>query len=300
MIRDFSRISKLELVADVRQAIENKRGFALGKIGFSEQFLLGYLPFLKTNPSLIQIKAYEAALRYHCEIQFGVFPTDPDFLKEFARLHTACTQAIDILGLFDAKQEKDLIVNNEIQSKLIFYQQTEPDRSIPEMIEECYLPFLKNKKILFISSFAELLKDRAKKEIFEGVWSEMNKKWFYPENISAIEVPYSYITAAPNKDYTSSIHLYETICEKIDQQDYDIALIGMGSLGLPLAAHVKSKQKVALSLGGHLQVLFGVLGKRWKDDKYWITNYINDSWIEMPVKYHPKDKDILADSGAYW
>ena len=96
------------------------------------------------------------------------------------------------------------------------------------------------------------------------------------------------------------MQLYKSICSEIDKHEFDIVLLGVGALGLPLASYIKSKGKVAISLGGHLQVLFGVAGSRWKGDEYWTTHYINDSWIDVPLKYHPKNKENLTDNGSYW
>jgi hypothetical protein len=297
----LSIISKHQLIQDVKQAIEEKKGFAMGKMGFSEQFILGYLPFLKSNPAILKIKAYETMLKYHCEIQSGVFPTHPDFLKEFAKFYTACAQSIDIIGIFEVEQEKNLIAQNNITAKLIPYQETEPDRSIPEHPSNCYLPFLVNRKILIISPFAKLLKERSQKEIFENVWSKIQKKWFYPLSVEALEIPYSYgSSTATHQKFGTSLNLYQEICKEIDQHEFDVVLMGVGALGFPLASYVKSKGKVAISLGGHLQVLFGVNGSRWKSDEYWNTYYFNDAWIDVPQKYHPKNREGLTDNGAYW
>lgn len=48
--------------------------------------------------------------------------------------------------------------------------------------------------------------------------------------------------------------------QKIDQLDFDVALIGSGGYGLPLAAHVKSLGKQSIHMGGALQILFGIKG----------------------------------------
>ncbi len=295
------KINKQELILDIKQAIDEQKGFALGKMGFSEQFLLGYLPFLRSNPSTIKIRAYESALRYHCEYQFGVFPTDPEFLKHFATIFSDATRSMDILGLFEVEQENELIIQNNLKAKFIPYQDTEPDRSIPESSTNCYLPLFANKKLLYISPFANLLKERSQKEIFENVWDNIKKKWFYPKSISTIEIPYSYGNSrSTHLSYGTSINLYESICTEIDKQDFDVVLMGVGALGFPLASYIKSKKKIALSLGGHLQVLFGIAGSRWKRDSFWNTHYINYSWIDMPNKYHPENKEVLTDNGSYW
>lgn len=294
-------IERIYLIQKIKESVEQNKGFAMGKLGFSEQSLLGYLPFKDTNPSIVKLKTYEAMLRFHCENQFGVFPTNATFLHEFAQFYKHHVQQIDILGLFQAEQEEKVIKENELIAQYIPYQFTEPDRSIPANEKNCYLPFFEGKKILFISPFADLLKSRANKDTFEAVWLSIGKKWFWPSEINAYEIPYSYVTSVnTHKKYTNSMNLFDSICAYIKEVDFDIAFIGAGALGLPIASYIKKQGKIAISLGGHLQVLFGIGGGRWSKDKFWTTNYINEHWIEMPKKYHPENKSFLTDNGAYW
>ena len=208
---------------------------------------------------------------------------------------------MDYLGLFGAEQEIKLINDFRLDSKLLDYRDTEPDRSIPANPELCYLPLFKNKKVLLVASFAALLKERANQNDFENVWCKIGKKWFFPESVSAVEFPYSYVTEVKTHEkFGTSFNLYNHICEQIKNESFDIALIAAGGLGIPLAAFVKSIGRTGLSLGGHLQVVFGVAGKRWKNDQFYNENYINEYWIDMPPSYHPQNKELLADSGAYW
>jgi hypothetical protein len=294
-------INRQELLHDIKQATEENTGFAMGKIGFSEQCILGYIPFLNSNPIGIKVKAYETMLKYHFEIQTGVFPSDPSFMKEFALFYIKQIQQINILGIMQSAQEIELVKTNEIQAKLIPYQLTEPDRSIPSNDNNCYLSIFKGKRILFISPYADLLKYRAQQDIFEQVWKNTNKKWFSPKQCKAIEIPYSYGNSKlTHQTFNNSIELYNYICGEIDKQEFDVALIAAGALALPIAAYIKNKGKIGVSLGGHLQVLFGINGGRWKNDSFWTEHYINENWIDMPKKYHPENKMNLTDNGAYW
>lgn len=293
--------NKSDLIKDLATAVNEKKGFALGKIGFAEQHLLGYLAIIKSNPTSARLHAYEILLRYHCERQFGIFPVERSFLIDFAEKFSNYLLQLDYLGLFGAAQEVKLINDLGIGAKLLNYQDTEPDRSIPANPELCYLHLFKNKRVLLVAPFAALLKERANQDVFENVWRKIEKKWFFPESISAIEFPYSYVTEVKtHQEFGTSLNLYAHICEQIKNESFDIALIAAGGLAIPLAAFVKSIGRVGLSLGGHLQVIFGVAGQRWKNDQFYTENYFNEFWIDMPDSYHPQNKESLTDSGAYW
>ena len=86
--------------------------------------------------------------------------------------------------------------------------------------------------------------------------------------------------------------------QKIEEQDFDIALIAAGAYGLPLAAHVKAIGKKGIHLGGFLQLIFGIRGARWENCQYH-SPLINDNWKfpyqhEYPVNYKK------LDHGSYW
>lgn len=99
--------------------------------------------------------------------------------------------------------------------------------------------------------------------------------------------------------------LYE---KEIDKCDYDICLIGCGAYGFPLAAHVKRMNKKAIHMGGSLQLLFGIIGKRWEDPEYGYIELkkkgcypqlINKYWIRPGMKEKPQNA-IQVESGCYW
>ena len=63
--------------------------------------------------------------------------------------------------------------------------------------------------------------------------------------------------------------------------DYDIALIGCGAYGLPLAAKIKKSGKHAIHMGGMLQGLFGIKCKRFDEapDYENLRCWYNENWI---------------------
>lgn len=287
------------LVAIIKNSIEQNSGFALGKIGFTEQFFLNHPLFMTSQPNLKQLKAYRLVANFHCLRQSGIFPSNLNYLGKFSVFFSDAVGKLDVLGLFGAPLEEVLIEHYQLRAHLVKYRHTEPDRSIPNNMKLCYLPLFENKRILFIAPFGHLLKERANQSIFEGVWRNTGKPWFKPASVDSIEFPYAY-ELQTQKKFGDTFNFYEYICEQICAKDFDIALIAAGGLAIPLASYIKSKNKNAFSLGGHLQVLFGVKGARWKNDPVWVKRYFNEAWVDMPEQYHPQNKNQLTDHGAYW
>lgn len=83
---------------------------------------------------------------------------------------------------------------------------------------------------------------------------------------------------------------------KIDSINYDICLIGCGAYGFPLAAYIKRQGKQAIHVGGALQLLFGIKGRRW-DEMY--QNVYNEYWVR-PSKNETPQTSGNVEGGCYW
>jgi len=89
---------------------------------------------------------------------------------------------------------------------------------------------------------------------------------------------------------------------EIDKIDYDICLIGCGSYGFPLAAHVKRMGKKSVLMGGSLQLLFGIRGKRWEStsysDQYDYSVLMNEHWVR-PCEEEVPNVAKKIEGGCY-
>lgn len=92
---------------------------------------------------------------------------------------------------------------------------------------------------------------------------------------------------------------YDFMCREIDKIDFDIAILGCGGYGMPLASYIKRKGKQAIHLGGGTQYLFGIRSKRADEANAEIVAFYNEYWIR-PL---PEDTPIgfkQIEGGCYW
>ena len=97
--------------------------------------------------------------------------------------------------------------------------------------------------------------------------------------------------------------------DQIGQTDFDICLLGCGAYGFSLAASVKRMGKQAVHLGGALQLLFGIKGKRWEDPQYGVqrwglpegfyVNMFNDHW-KKPDDFTKPANAQQVEGACYW
>ena len=83
--------------------------------------------------------------------------------------------------------------------------------------------------------------------------------------------------------------------------DFDVAILGCGAYGMPLAAMLKEAGKQAIHLGGVTQILFGIKGKRWEEAReyQYIREMMNENWTYPLESEKPKSAQKI-EGNCYW
>ncbi len=77
-----------------------------------------------------------------------------------------------------------------------------------------------------------------------------------------------------------------------------VVLIGCGGLGMILGARLKKKGLICVVMGGALQILFGIKGKRWNEHDT-ISRFYNENWITPKAAEIPPGANLI-ENGCYW
>lgn len=146
--------------------------------------------------------------------------------------------------------------------------------------------YLCSKKILVISPFKEEIDNQLL--VKDKIWNNniLNGEFITYKSVQSIG------GVGPHKDWYES---FDIMCKDISEIDFDIALLGCGSYGLPLASFIRDMGKSAVYVGGGLQLYFGLIGKRWENSDD-IKVFINDYW-KRPNKNKNYEK---VEGGCYW
>lgn len=152
---------------------------------------------------------------------------------------------------------------------------------------------LKGRKVLVVHPFEKTIRYQyeRRKKIFDD-----------PEKLPDMDLSIvkAVQTIGGNADprFKDWFEALDYMTEEVFSKDFDIALVGCGAYGLPLAARIKKAGKVVIHLGGELQLLFGIRGKRWIEDPNH-EKRMNEFWI------HPLPEDVpenyeMVEGGCYW
>ena len=223
------------------------------------------------------------------EMEFisGFFPTTDENLEKFVELYLKITPTIDILGVWSNYYE-DVIVKNYCPTATLV-----PLRSLePYYFTNPWSSTLKNKKVLFIHPF----KDSIEKQFFVRDRLFENKEILPDFELRTIKAIQS--SANSKTEFNTWFDALDYLQEQIVKTDFDVAIIGAGTYGLPLAAFVKSIGKQAIHMGGATQLMLGIKGNRWDKDPI-ISKLYNEYWTR-PFDYEtPKDYKKV-EGGSYW
>jgi hypothetical protein len=124
-----------------------------------------------------------------------------------------------------------------------------------------------------------------------------NKNWFEDCTFDFIQPP---LTLAGNHQGKDWQEYYQPFIELLrSKKDFDIALVAAGGYGMLIANFIyKELNKSVIYIGGALQLFFGVIGKRWFENKE-ILKLVNDDWIR-PNNIDKPNNFTRVEKGCYW
>jgi hypothetical protein len=231
---------------------------------------------------------WDANTMFQMSNNAGFFPATPVMLEQFALMMMEDMKLTDVLGSW-LWQEK--LFHNELSgAKKINLLDLEPYYH-----QNPWSMALRGKKVLVIHPFSESISAQYKKKdlLFAG-------KQILPDfELTTIKAVQS---IANNKtgfeDWFSALQFMK---DQISATDFDVAIIGCGAYGFPLAAHVKRLGKKAVHLGGATQTLFGIRGKRWEEKKehLHVARMINEHWTRPTAKETPEGTQNI-EGACYW
>lgn len=271
----------MEANAYIKELVERKEPFAVCRLGATESFALRTMEFCN-------YKKYDKASKQLC-LWSGFFPCEYEAINKFSGLYKACMKQVDVFGTLKYPLD-DFFVRKYL-----------PDSSRTTILDHIdsvgkpnpWTSCLEGKKVLIVHPFAETIEMQYKKRelIFPG--KNILPK-FHLITYKAIQ------TSAGERDerFSTWFDALDYMTGEIAQIDFDIAILGCGAYGLPLAVRIKEQGRQAVQIGGSLQILFGIKGSRW-DNEPEVSKLYNDAWV-YPKKSETPQTASSVENGCYW
>ena len=152
---------------------------------------------------------------------------------------------------------------------------------------------LAGKRVLVVHPFRKTILSQYEKraQLFPG-------RDILPEFASLTVIQAVQGLAGQDTGYDSWFDALDAMQARMDAADYDVAIIGAGAYGLPLAAHARDTGHAAIQMSGATQLLFGIKGRRW-DDHPVISKLYNPAWVRPDESEGITHKEKV-EGGSYW
>lgn len=220
----------------------------------------------------------------------GFFPIDNGALAQFSDLTNSCIHEIDVLVSW-LNQEGAIDCFRDVPK--VRHLHLEPYWS-----KNPWTEVLKGKKVLVVHPFVETIRSQYEKRKYL-----FKDPRVLPDFQQLITIKAVQSIGGKSESFDTWFDALRYMENQIDQVDYDVALIGCGAYGMPLAAHCKKMGKKAVHMGGALQLLFGIKGGRWENPNYCqefdYSSLFNEYWVYPAAEERPSSADKV-ENACYW
>lgn len=273
------------------ELIKSDQSFFAGRFGFFEMAAMRAYEFEhKDKYDIVMKQIYDCAGFFPYDISLGY-----DFLHEMKKSMTQ----VDVL-LASNELAENYFINHYLPKNVCIGENF--NALHPWEYSNPWSEALAGKKVLVVHPFEESIREQylKREELFIGT------------NVLPQFKLLTYKALQTTGDFQDSrFHSWfdalDFMFDDIRRMEFDIALLGCGAYGFPLGARIKEMGKQAIQMGGVLQLLFGIMGKRWDGTapncngvmQAGIAPYYNDSWIYPNAKETPAHAKNI-EYGPYW
>lgn len=294
---DYVQLFNDEANLFVRDLLCKNKPCMIAKFGSVElSFLVSRLMRDKNHYSLSEIKDFYRgiipSLNWSSDISSlctnaGYFPVTDMLAQDFFDEYFWAIKQIDILGSYlPSEKYFDEFLGGAIRINLEGYYS-------PFYYCNPWTECLEGKKVLVIHPFIDDIASQYARR--EKIWSNPHVLPEFGE--LKLYKPVQSFLGMKTK-YQKWIDALQQMKNDIAKIDFDIALIGCGAYGMPLAAFCKSIGKQAVHLAGWTQILFGIVGQRWEKIPR-VASYMNEYWVHPSPTNRPVNAEQI-EHACYW
>lgn len=283
-----------QMIADcIQTALAKQQGAIIGRHGTIELTVV----LLKYNRMQIDSSKLQIL-----ENNAGVFPLQYNSILEWIVEYTDAAKQADCMaaGWYTpfARPEWSYLQEISPHSKRIPLRSLEPFYVADP--SQRWTNVLQGQKVCVVSSFVDSIESQL--ENFDNIWP--GNQPMFPKDIqwSFVRTGYAPVLAKGRAEWEEGIRSWKDAVDWMEREvckhKPTIVLIGCGGLAMPLAKRLKEKGIVAIVMGGAIQVLFGIKGRRWAAHPV-ISKLWNPHWIP-PFPYEVPKGAESVEGGCYW
>jgi len=291
--RMVAQLDKRKLASDLakpkifRDKLIQGAPFLAGKIGGAELLALEYLDHRLRFEWPKGWSWRRPAYRLYNNA--GFFPVEKKMFMRWDKEMRQAIAAVDFICMWQAdlfleKYEIALVKTLAPQSRAI------PMTKLGREILSDIAPF----RWLVVSPFMKTMQKQVArlKEIHDPEGKTLIDWDHVARTCQFVRCPFqSHLEPSPYDSWEDGL---EKLAAEVASKEFDVALIGAGAWSLPLGRRIKQMGKCAIHMGGEMQLLFGIKGKRWE-----YAMIYNSAWVNSDPEETPTNANRVED-GCYW
>jgi hypothetical protein len=231
---------------------------------------------------------FDDEIRFEMRHSSGFFPCTDEALSRFSERFLGDLTQADVLGSWLNGEAK--LTSYLSQAQTVLLQDLEPYYH-----RDPWTTALAGRTVLVIHPFEATIRQQYEKRA-----SLFGDQRMLPEfTLRTLRAVQS--LGEDTMGFKSWFEALDWMCARLREIRFDVALIGAGAYGLPLAAYVKGLGRKAVHVGGATQIMFGIKGKRW-DERPLFRSLYNEHWTRpLPEDSSTLTERLLVDGHqAYW
>jgi len=270
--------------------------FLIGRNGTIETEV-AYFWLVNRNGS--EKRPYPAGQRKYLENNAGVFPATDESIDRW------CQAYAEALGYLNCCAAGWYAPTVKLEKALLDAYAPLTCARVPlRSLEPYYVPTglrwteqLRG-RVCVVSSFAETMEKQLGKPIWTGDKASLldGPKW------SFVRTGYAPSVAQGRAGWPPGCESWEEavshVVREVEFTGANVALIGCGGLGMVIAGRLRQRGISSIVMGGAVQVLFGIKGRRWATHDV-ISGFWNDAWVPPTADEIPGGA-ASVEGGCYW
>ncbi len=279
------KLDPLESNKLIRYAIATKTPFMAGKIGESEARVLRDL--------MVGVFTNESALSL--TLNAGIYPLKHDLINWWVNQYRSAIAGFDLVLKWQSAGSYESLLINSLCKKS--YVASEFSAVEPFLLgSEGWHYSLGNVSVCVVHPMARTI--RSQLAVFDRLWpgASIGK-------LSLVQYPYQ-PGVDPHSVFSDSRRVFNEVTKALDSIQFDVLVVGAGGLSLPICLYGKRKGAVSIHLGGGVQLLFGITGRRWDErmgtDWSGLRFYRSNEFWKAPLVEDIPKRATLVEGGCYW
>jgi hypothetical protein len=257
------------------------------RLGFTEARILESYLSNEEISAVTRVQAWTGA---------GVWPPTVKTAGVFARQYLDSLTSAHLIGVFEGMRVPNLLQTlgaSNPKQKRTNASYFDPFHRINQESEN-WLTSVSNKRILIVHPMAKSI--QLQRDRLNGLHRSLD---FSPASVETFIPPMTNGLKVSLKSFDDHLkYSSQALREKIRNYKTSLLILGAGSYGVPLAKVGYSEGVTSLHIGGCLQLLFGIMGRRWAQFEE-VKNQMTGQWLRALLE-SPPFGSFLIEKSTYW